>query len=107
MRTHIYCLATLLVLSACSTAMKTEDVRGMQSDCNNVDAHIAMLETEKKDNDRRLRAGVASIFPVSAVANLVKGSYGTNVQVATGEWGDAVDEKLRELYKLQARCRSM
>jgi hypothetical protein len=105
MRISIYCLAALFTLSACSTAMKTEDVRQMHSNCSNVSSQISMLETEKKNNDKRLRAGVTSIFPISAVANLLNESYGTNVEVATGEWAAAIDLKLGELYTLQANCR--
>lgn len=106
LRTTAYCLAATLLLGACvSTAMKTDDVRHLRSDCSNVNSQIAMLETERKDNDKRLKAGVTSILPISAAANLINGSYGTNAEVATGEWSDAVHAKLKELYTLKAQCR--
>jgi hypothetical protein len=41
---------------------------------------------EKVDNDQRLLAGIQSVAPALAALNLVAGTYGRNVAIATGEW---------------------
>lgn len=84
--------------------MKTEDIAKVQADCSNVDQQIAMLEQEKMDNNKRGQAGVQSILPVTALYNMVSGTYGQNVSIATGEWAEKIDAKLVELRQLKKRC---
>lgn len=96
--------AALLLVAGCSTAMKTEDIRNVQADCSNVSSQIATLEEEKTENNKRIRAGIKSIMPVTAVVGIVRGRYMNNVEIATGEWEAAIDAKLQELYTLRTSC---
>lgn len=42
--------------------------------------------------------------PALAAINLVAGTYGRNVAIATGEWAKAIDYKLAELRRAKKRC---
>ncbi len=64
-----------------------------------------MLEEEKRKNDKRLLAGIQSVAPAGIAFNLVRGTYGRNVMIATGEWAKAIDIKLVELRRKQAACK--
>jgi hypothetical protein len=100
-------LIVVVALGACTAgARSTEEISNIQADCSNVDIEIGALEQEKIENNNRAAAGVGSVMPVSAVARMVKGSYKTNTQIATGEWGKLVDAKLAELRYLQQQCRN-
>ncbi len=103
MRT-IAVLAAFLLLSACNTPMKTDDIQNVQATCTNVDDEIATLQKEKEENNRRIKAGITAILPVSAVIHIVRGNYSNNVKLATGEWAEVLDAKLAELYNLKAKC---
>lgn len=65
---------------------------------------IAALEKEKAENDQRLLAGIQSVAPALAALNLVAGTYGRNVAIATGEWAAAIDRKLAELRYAKKKC---
>ncbi len=53
---------------------------------------------------RRLRAGIQSVAPALAAINIVAGTYGRNVAIATGEWAAAIDRKLAELRRAKRNC---
>ena len=59
---------------------------------------------EKAENDQRLLAGIQSVAPALAVLNIVAGTYGRNVAIATGEWAEAIDVKLAELRRAKKKC---
>jgi len=69
-----------------------------------VSQQIAALEKEKAENDQRLLAGIQSVAPALAALNLVAGTYGRNVAIATGEWAAAIDRKLAELRQAKKKC---
>lgn len=107
MRNLLAALCALAFLAACaSNAMRAEDVSSIHADCSNVDEKIAILQQEKEENNKRTRAGVQAIVPVSAVYNMVRGDYRHNLSIATGEWAEMVDAKLLELNSLKARCQA-
>jgi hypothetical protein len=93
-------LTVILALGACTMgAMTTEEIGNVQANCSNVDEKIAMLDKEKADNNKRIAAGVGSVFPGTALTRYVTGRYETNVQITTGEWAQHIDAKLVELRK--------
>jgi len=51
-----------------------------------------------------LLAGIQSVAPALAALNIVAGTYGRNVAIATGEWADAIDTKLAELRRAKKKC---
>lgn len=105
MRTVSLVLAgTALLLAACAPPMRMREIESVSAHCGNVDHQIAMLEEEKRKNDNRLLAGIQSVAPAGIAFNLVRGTYGRNVMIATGEWASAIDVKLAELRKTKAAC---
>jgi len=93
----------LLAASGCA-AMTMRDIRAVRPDCARIDKQIAMLEKEKAENDQRLLAGIQSVAPALAAINIVAGTYGRNVAIATGEWAAAIDAKLIELRRAKKKC---
>ncbi|MGC1177597.1 MAG: hypothetical protein ACLQF1_03185 [Methyloceanibacter sp.] len=87
MKAHKPLLPVLgLVLTACATPMAMRDIEAIRPNCSRIDRQIAALEREKAENDQRLLAGVQSVAPALVVLSLVRGTYGSNVAIATGEW---------------------
>ena len=92
-----------LILAGCA-AMIMRDIRAVRPDCARIDKQIAMLEKEKAENDQRLLAGIQSVAPALAAINIVAGTYGRNVAIATGEWAAAINAKLVELRRAKKKC---
>ena len=44
------------------------------------------------------------VAPALAAINIVAGTYGRNVAIATGEWAAAIDRKLAELRRAKKEC---
>jgi hypothetical protein len=97
-------LGASVAVAACATPMAMRDIQAIKPNCSRIDKQIAMLEHEKAENDQRLLAGVQSVAPALAVLSLVRGTYGQNVAIATGEWAGAIDRKLAELRRAQRSC---
>jgi hypothetical protein len=94
----------LLALASCATPMTMREIDAVRPSCARIDKQIATLEHEKAQNDQRILAGVQSVAPALAVLNIIGGTYGTNVSIATGAWAKAIDRKLIELRRAKARC---
>jgi hypothetical protein len=97
-------IGCLLVLAGCAKPMTVKKINHLKGTCNTVASNIAKLKKEKKENNHRGLAGIRSVMPVAAVANIVRGQYKTNAQIATGAWGEAIDKKLASLEKIQKTC---
>ena len=95
-------LSALLV--GCATPMTMREIDAVQPNCARIDKQIATLEQEKAHNDQRLLAGVQSVAPALAALNIIGGTYGTNVSIATGNWAAAIDRKLAALRRAKKRC---
>jgi len=104
MRGLLPILAAALLLAACATPMSMREIHAVKPNCARIDKQIAMLEKEKAENDQRLLAGIQSVAPALAALNIVAGTYGRNVAIATGEWADAIDTKLAELRRAKKKC---
>src|SRR5262245_2088704 len=87
--------------------MSMRDINAVKPSCARIDKQIAALEKEKAENDQRLPAGIQSVAPALAALNLVAGTYGRNVAIATGEWAAAIDCKLAELSKPRRSAETM
>ena len=90
--------------AGCATPMSMRDINAVKPNCARIDQQIAALEKEKAENDQRLLAGIQSVAPALAALNLVAGTYGRNVAIATGEWAAAIDCKLAELRHVKKNC---
>lgn len=84
--------------------MAMRDINAVRPNCARIDRQIALLEREKAQNNQRLLAGIQSVAPALAAINLVAGTYGRNVAIATGEWAEAIDRKLVELRRAKKNC---
>ncbi|MEX1059875.1 MAG: hypothetical protein WED13_02525 [Methyloceanibacter sp.] len=93
-----------LVLASCATPMAMRDINAVKPNCAKIDRQIAALEKEKAENNQRLLAGIQSVAPALAAINIVAGTYGRNVAIATGEWAAAIDRKLVELRRAKKNC---
>jgi len=96
--------ASSLAIAGCAAPMTMREIRAVNPNCARIDKQIALLEKEKAENNQRLLAGVQSVAPALAAINLVAGTYGRNVAIATGEWAEAIDRKLVELRRAKKRC---
>jgi hypothetical protein len=51
-----------------------------------------------------MAAGAPDDESGGAALNLVVGTYGRNVAIATGEWAEAIDVKLAEFRRAKKKC---
>jgi hypothetical protein len=93
-----------LILAGCASAMTMRDIKAVRPNCAKIDKQIAALEKEKAENNQRLLAGIQSVAPALAAINIVAGTYGRNVAIATGEWAAAIERKLIELRRAKKQC---
>lgn len=93
-----------LIIAGCTAPMAMRDINAVRPNCAHIDKQIVLLEREKAENNQRLLAGVQSLAPALAAINVVAGTYGRNVAIATGEWAEAIDRKLIELRRAKKRC---
>ncbi len=95
----------LLLLAGCAAKpISTEQIQNTKYDCSDVDDKIALLEKEKKDNNRRILSGIRAVFPIAVVVNVMKGNYKTNVKIATGKWAKILDEEVAQMKAYKAQC---
>src|SRR5688572_29961380 len=97
-------MALGLLLAGCATPMTMREIHAVKPNCARIDRQIAALEKEKRENDQRLLAGIQSVAPALAAINIVAGTYGRNVAIATGDWAKAIDRKLAELRRAKRNC---
>ena len=65
--------------------MTLREIQAVKPNCARIDRQIAALQKEKAENDQRLLAGIQSVAPALAALNIVAGTYGRNVAIATGD----------------------
>ena len=97
-------IAAALTIAGCAAPMAMRDINAVRPNCAQIDKQIAILKKEKAENNQRLLAGIQSVAPALAAINLVAGTYGRNVAIATGEWAAAIDRKLVELKRAKKMC---
>ncbi len=101
-------LVSLTTLSACSENRKnvspipsvseeTKQEMAKPVDCATAKEDIAVLESEKASVGRQMVAGVRSVFPIAAVAGLLTGDYNDRAKVATGQYNDDLEKKIRQI----------
>jgi hypothetical protein len=84
--------------------MTMREIKEVKPNCARIDRQIAALEKVRAENNQRLLAGIQSVAPGLAAINIVVGTYGRNVAIATGEWAAAIDRKLAELRRAKKEC---
>jgi len=84
--------------------MTMREINAVKPNCAKIDRQIAILQKEKAENNQRVLAGIQTVAPALAAINIVAGTYGRNVAIATGDWGRAIDRKIAELKRAKQRC---
>jgi hypothetical protein len=69
--------------------------------CATAEGDIRMLEHEKAHTMDQLSMGVSAISPAGAVVGLVKGTEGTKMKVASGDYNKMIDKRIAEI---KAHC---
>jgi hypothetical protein len=91
----------LLVVAGCASpnTKKAEMDEAKPVNCATAEGDIRALQAEKAHTSQEIEAGVSSIVPVGAVANMFEGKEGESIKVGTGEYNDALDKKIAEIKK--------
>jgi hypothetical protein len=64
-------------------------------DCSTAQGDLRLLYHEKANVGERITEGLTAIYPAGLVAGLVTRTEGTKVKVATGEYNQAIDERIK------------
>ena len=65
--------------------------------CRTAEGDLRALQAEKKHVAEQAAAGVQAVVPVSALANMVKGTEDTQLRVMTGEYDAALDKRIAQI----------
>ncbi len=66
-------------------------------DCATAQADIQTLEGEKVSSSDQAKAGIKMVVPASAARGILHGDYLDRGKVATGEYNDAIDAKIKKI----------
>lgn len=66
-------------------------------DCSNAKQDIETLENEKADVTEQARSGVKMFVPAAAARAVLHGDYRERKEVATGEYNQDIDNKIKEI----------
>ena len=69
--------------------------------CATAEGDIRMLQHEKAHTMDKLAQGVSAISPAGAVVGLAKGTEGTKMKVASGDYNKMIDKRIAEI---KAHC---
>jgi hypothetical protein len=96
-------VACLSVLAGCAAQMKQQEqaAQSMPVNCATAEGDLRMLQAEKANAAQQLALGVTAIVPIGLVAGLLTHTEGTKLQVATGEYNQALDQKI---VQIQTQC---
>ena len=100
----IFIMFVLLGFIGCTTPMPKKEIKTMPYHCDNVDRQIFYLQSEKEDNDKRIRSAARSIIPIGVIVGIVQWDYFLHLSVATGQWAKTVDNKIAEMSEYQRQC---
>lgn len=88
-----------ILLAACAEPYSQRAKREIRKDinCKTAQEDIHILEKEKASANKQLAAGVRSVLPVSAVVGIVRGTWSDRTKVATGDYNEAIENKIKEI----------
>ena len=98
--TMISMVALMILASGCAKKYQKVE-KGMKQpiNCATAEGDIRMLMHEKAHVTDEIAAGVSAIFPAGLVLNLVEGTEGTSLKVASGKYDKMIDERIAEIKK--------
>jgi hypothetical protein len=65
--------------------------------CATAQGDLRLLQAEKANVAERIIEGATAIYPASLVIGVVMGTEGTKVQVAIGEYDEAIDKRIAQI----------
>ena len=80
----------------------SEDVKAhldRRVNCTTAESDIQVLESERASTAKQILAGVRSVVPIAAATGLLLGDYRDRLQVATGEYNNALELKIEYIKK--------
>lgn len=91
----------MLIVGGCSSPNTKQAQQDMAKpvNCATAEGDIRALNAEKAHTSQEIAAGVTSIVPIGAVANMAQGKEGETFKVGTGEYNKALDKKIAEIKK--------
>lgn len=93
-------VGTLLVSCASNDTIRRGEADVKKPiNCSTAVGDIRTLRSEKTHVTEQVASGVTAIHPAGLVLNTVKGSEGTQVKVATGDYNKMLDKKIAEIQK--------
>jgi uncharacterized MAPEG superfamily protein len=100
--TALRACASLLLVLASGCAMQQRQVQQNLNNpprvnCATADGDIRVLQSEKANVAQRIVEGATAIYPAGAVMGILTGTEGTKIQVATGEYDQAIDQRIAEI----------
>lgn len=95
---YILSAISLLALTSCS-AMSEEGKEELAKpvSCTTAEKDMQVLKEEHASVGKRIAAGVGDIFPVGAVVNIIGGTWTDNAKVASGDYNDQIEAKIKEI----------
>ncbi len=94
----LFVLGFLVTGCAEPVTQKTKQMMAKDINCATAQKDIETLEKEKKRiHEERVKAGVRSFVPVSAVAGILKGTWRDRTKVFSGEYVEAMEKKIKEI----------
>jgi len=73
-------------------------------DCSRAEEDISTLEQEKAEASEQIKAGVKMFVPAAAARAVLHGDYKERASVATGEYKQAIEDKIAQIKK-ECGCR--
>jgi hypothetical protein len=100
---HGALVACALLLGACAWQMKKQEqsAKALPVNCATAEADVRVLRSEKAHVAQQIAMGVTAIVPIGLVIGLVTFTEGEKIEVATGEYNKALDQKIAEI---QTQC---
>ena len=100
MRILFIITVSVSVLTAC--AMRQKEVAASlenpgPANCATAESDLQTLEAEKVNVAQQVGSGVIAIAPAGLVIGILTGTEGTKIDVATGEYNEAIDKRIEQI----------
>lgn len=91
-------LCGVVALTGCSSISKEAEYQlAKPVDCSTASYDIQILAGEKASVAKQALSGVRSVLPAAAVIGILSGDYRNRVSVATGQYNNDIDAKIRDI----------
>ena len=95
-----FALALVMVLPLVSCKSISEEAKediAAPVHCTTAERDIAVLESERASNKKRIADGVGSVVPQLAVLGILTMDYKNRVAVSTGKYNKDIEAKIAEI----------